>query len=145
MAIDHPQREAQQLKALRSMKRAGPNAQKPVRPIQPRTTRLTVNLPMELVNRLRDTVYWVPQLTVTRLVEDAIRAALATHEASNQGLFPRRTEELKPGRPRTERTAERETQVSRLRTALRSLKHRFPFIHRRLKLRMSDENVSSSG
>ena len=71
---------------------------------------------MELVNRLRDNVYWVPRLTVTRLVEDAIRTALEMHATANQSPFPRRTEELKPGRPRTRRTAGREMQISQLRT-----------------------------
>jgi len=65
-----------------------------------RTTRLTVSLPTELINRVRDTVYWTPRLTVTRLVEESIRSSLAQMEATNCGPFPARTQELKPGRPR---------------------------------------------
>ena len=127
------------------MHRLGLMNHKTGRRIPSRTTRLTVNLPMELVNRLRDTLYWLPQLTVTRLVEDAIRATLATHEASNQGPFPRRTEELKPGRPRTEHTTEQETQNSQLRTARPSPEARVPIHLSRLTLRISDLHVSSNG
>ena len=65
-----------------------------------RTTRLTVSLSTELVNQLRDAVYWTPRLTLVRVVEESIRSSLAQMESSNRGPFPPRTHELKPGRPR---------------------------------------------
>lgn len=79
---------------------------------QSRTTRLTVNLPKELVDRLRDTVYWVPQFTLARLVETAINSTLNQLEADNRGPFPRRVQELKPGRPRSGRHAAERTSSS---------------------------------
>jgi hypothetical protein len=53
-----------------------------------------------LLSRLRNTVYWVPQLTLTRLVETALLAALYRLESDHGGPFPRRLGELKPGRPK---------------------------------------------
>jgi hypothetical protein len=73
---------------------------KPAPRIPGRTTRLTVSLSLDLVSRLRDAVYWTPRLTVTRLVEESIRASLAELESINRGPFPPRAQELKPGRPR---------------------------------------------
>ncbi|ALA56930.1 hypothetical protein NITMOv2_0494 [Nitrospira moscoviensis] len=71
----------------------GPRPRRPV-------TRLTVTLPEPLLNRLRNTVYWVPQLTLARLVETALLLALYRLESDHGGPFPRRLRELKPGRPK---------------------------------------------
>lgn len=78
-------------------------------PIHSRTTRLTVSLPKTLLNRLRDTVYWIPQLTLARLVETAIHSALHQLEAGNGGPFPRRVHELKPGRPKASHSGQQQT------------------------------------
>ena len=93
-----------------------------------RSTRLTVNLPKELVDRLRDTVYWIPQLTLSRLVEEAIDSSLAQLETANRGRYPRRTEELKPGRPRSTRHAERIGPPSRDRVPTRATGCRIPAV-----------------
>jgi hypothetical protein len=64
------------------------------------TTRLTVSLSTELVERLRDTVFGMSQGTLSGLVARAIEDAICRVEAHYGGWFPRRTHELKAGRPR---------------------------------------------
>jgi hypothetical protein len=64
------------------------------------TARLTVSLPNRLLSRLRDAVYWMPHLTLARLVESALQSAVQRLEEEHGGPFPRRLRELKPGRPR---------------------------------------------
>jgi hypothetical protein len=62
--------------------------------------RLTVNLPSDLVEQMRDAVYWTPGLTLAWLIARAVRASLADLEAIHQGPFPRRLKPLRAGRPR---------------------------------------------
>ena len=61
--------------------------------------RLTVQLPIGLLERLRNAVYWSPGLTVAGLVERGIESELARLEKVNGGPFSPRSAELKAGRP----------------------------------------------
>jgi hypothetical protein len=67
---------------------------------RPRMVRLTVNLPSDLVEQMRDAVYWTPGLTLAWLIARAVRASLADLEVIHQGPFPRRLKPLRAGRPR---------------------------------------------
>jgi hypothetical protein len=80
-------------------------ASRPARPSksetqQPRTVRLTVSLPGDLVDRLRDAVYWSPDLKLAWLIARSLQASLADLETSRQGPFPKRMMALRSGRPR---------------------------------------------
>ena len=67
---------------------------------QPRTVRLTVSLPSDLVDRLRDAVYWTPDLKLAWLIAQSLQASLADLGTSRQGPFPKRMMALRSGRPR---------------------------------------------
>lgn len=66
----------------------------------PRKIRLTVNLPKELVDQMRDAVYWTPGLTLAWMIARAMRTSLAEMHSTNRGPFPKRTNPLRAGRPR---------------------------------------------
>ena len=66
----------------------------------PRTVRLTVSLPSDLVDRLRDAVYWSPSLTLAWLIAQSLGTSLTEMESSRQGPFPKRSKALRAGRPR---------------------------------------------
>ena len=67
---------------------------------QPRTVRITVSLPSDLVDRLRDAVYWSPSLTLAWLIAQSLGTSLREMESLRQDPFPRRTKALRAGRPR---------------------------------------------
>ncbi|HEY5626957.1 MAG TPA: hypothetical protein VIR79_03350 [Nitrospira sp.] len=67
---------------------------------KPRMVRLTVNLPSDLVEQVRNAVYWTPGLTVAWMVAQALRISLAELESVREGPFPKRAKPLRAGRPR---------------------------------------------
>lgn len=67
---------------------------------QPRSVRLTVSLPGDLVDRLRDAVYWSPSLTLAWLIAQSLRTSLAEMESLRRSPFPKRPKALRAGRPR---------------------------------------------
>ena len=60
--------------------------------------RVTFQIPSELIERARDTVYWTPGLTLNRLAEIAFLNVLDCIEALHGGTFPPRRHPLKAGR-----------------------------------------------
>lgn len=66
----------------------------------PKNMRVTLNLPGPLLDRMRNTVYWTPGLTLTGLIKGAIQEAIEGYEQQRGQPFPLRLSELKSGRPR---------------------------------------------
>lgn len=61
--------------------------------------RLTAQLPVELIDRARNAVYWTPGLTLAELAAKALKQFLDQLEAERGEPFPPRHGELKAGRP----------------------------------------------
>lgn len=61
--------------------------------------RLTVHLPVDLINRVKNAVYWTPGLTLAGLAEIALRDTVDQLEEDRGEPFPQREGELKGGRP----------------------------------------------
>jgi hypothetical protein len=76
--------------------RTYPEPEKPPRVIK---ERLTIHLPVELIDRAKNAVYWTPGLTLAGLAEGALAKALEELEKERGEPFPPRREELKGGRP----------------------------------------------
>lgn len=89
----HPQRETAGLNP------SGPAHQ---RPSEQRSDReqLTVQLPTDVVDQLRDAVYWTPGLTITGFVSQCITSVVKRLETERGDRFPKRERALRPGRPK---------------------------------------------
>jgi hypothetical protein len=61
--------------------------------------RLTIHVSSDLVERLRDAVYWTPGLTLAGLAEEALSQAVDALEKKNRKPFPKRAGRLRLGRP----------------------------------------------
>ena len=95
---EHTHEQAWLLKEPRAVA-ASPHDHPPKRKTVGRK-RLTVSLPLELLERSRNTVYWTKGLTLARLLEEALKTSLDHREELNGQPFQRRLEDLKGGRPR---------------------------------------------
>ena len=69
--------------------------------MQSRKQRVTITLPVALLERLRNAVYWTGHGTLARLIADALGDAVAQMEQANGQAFPQRLAPLKRGRPRS--------------------------------------------
>ena len=67
--------------------------------VKARKIRATFHLPAELFDRARDAAYWTPGLTLSGLCEASLRSEIAHLEQKRGEPFPKRTTDLKPGRP----------------------------------------------
>jgi hypothetical protein len=62
--------------------------------------RITIHLPLELIDRVKNVVYWEPGLTLTGFAEYAFERALQEQEEKRGEPYPERKERaLKSGRP----------------------------------------------
>ena len=66
---------------------------------RPEKERCTFHIPIDLMERVRNCVFWTPGLTMAALAEEGLRSALDSYEKKNGGAFPLRTANLKGGRP----------------------------------------------
>jgi len=62
--------------------------------------RMTVSLPTDLLERMRDAAYWTSGTTMAGLISSAIEDLLNNLESKNGRPFSPRLQDLKPGRPR---------------------------------------------
>lgn len=79
----------------------------------PLKRRMTVNLPVEVLDRLRNAAYWSSDHTLASLIETAITALLDRLEHEHGSPFPQRLGKLKPGRPRLLRPIQSSDAVSK--------------------------------
>jgi len=63
--------------------------------------RITIHLSTELIERLKNVVFWEPGLTITSLTEKALDAELIKLEKKRGNAYPKRTHNLTGGRPIT--------------------------------------------
>lgn len=68
-------------------------------PESDRKERLTIHLSQNLIERLKNAVFWTPGLTLAELGENAFTQLVDELETKHGGAFEPRTGELKGGRP----------------------------------------------
>jgi hypothetical protein len=61
--------------------------------------RITVQISVDVIERIKNAVYWTPGLTLASLAEDAFSKAVDQLEKEKESPFLKRREELKTGRP----------------------------------------------
>ena len=61
--------------------------------------KLTVHLERDLVERIKNAVYWNPRLTIARIAAEGIRGVIEEVESENGGPYRPRETELVGGRP----------------------------------------------
>lgn len=62
---------------------------------------ITVRLPEELLEKVRDIAFWTPGKNLNQVIEEAVLIAVKDTEAK-KGIFEKRTSKLRAGRPPTE-------------------------------------------
>ncbi len=72
----------------------------------PKRQRMTVSLPIDLLERMRDAAYWTSGTTMAGLISSALEDLLNHLESQNGRPFSPRLQNLKPGRPRAGKTPE---------------------------------------
>ena len=81
-----------------TLKRA--QALKSVAPPGTGKQRATIHIPVDLLDKMRDAVYSIPGLTMSNLVDEAVRKHLVELEKKQKGgVIPKRVAENKGGRP----------------------------------------------
>lgn len=74
--------------------------QAPIMSLKPsKKQRITVQISADVIDRIKNAVYWTPGLTLAFLAEEAFSKAVDELENYREAPFPKRKEELKTGRP----------------------------------------------
>lgn len=72
----------------------------PAKEIKSLKTRVTIHLPVELIDKVKNAVYWEPGLTLTEFAEQALARELKRWEKEWGEEYPKRKDyHLKGGRP----------------------------------------------
>lgn len=61
--------------------------------------RVTIHMAIDLIERVKNAVYWEPGLTLTDFAQAAFERHLKKMESSRGDLYPQRKQQLKGGRP----------------------------------------------
>ncbi len=61
--------------------------------------RITVQISVDVIERVKNAVYWTPGLTLTSLAVEALSIAVDKLEKARKEPFPKRGAELTSGRP----------------------------------------------
>lgn len=69
------------------------------RPAKVVKERLTVHLPVDLIDRIKNAVFWTPGMTLAAFAEEVFSEALIKLEKTRGGPYPARTKALTGGRP----------------------------------------------
>ena len=72
---------------------------KPQKQVKSQKQRITVQISEDVIERLKNAVYWTPGLTLAALAEEAFSKSVDALEEKNGSPFPKRKNELKTGRP----------------------------------------------
>jgi len=93
-----PQAEAATKASKRGLKPSG-TTKKEEKPEKVKKERLTVHVPVDLIDRVKNAVYWTPGLTLGGFAETAFQKELDRLEKKHGGPYEARESELKGGRP----------------------------------------------
>lgn len=69
------------------------------RPKHSKKQRITVQISENIIDRIKNAVYWTPGVTLASLAEEAFSKIVDEIEKSRGTPFPKRKDELKTGRP----------------------------------------------
>ena len=83
----------------RAPSRASAAVAEPEEAPRPAKERMTFHLPVEVMERAKNAVYWTPGLTLADLAAQALTDAVDRLEKKKGEPFPPRKAELKGGRP----------------------------------------------
>jgi len=88
------------LSAYLGSKKEAPEKKEKSESASKKKQRVTIHLPVELINEVKNAVYWEPGLTLTDFAEKALESALKKLEKKRGEKYPSRNNaKLKGGRP----------------------------------------------
>lgn len=69
------------------------------KPSKVQKDRLTIHLPINLIERIKNCVYWTPGTTLASLAEESLTETIDKIESERGKPFSHRSSELRGGRP----------------------------------------------